>query len=43
VGQQELSLGPGLGASGFFLGVGDGVDILCGFTGTVFFAILFSF
>jgi hypothetical protein len=29
-------LGPGFGASGFFLGVGDGIDLLCGFTGTVF-------
>ena len=32
--------GPGLGALGFFLGVGDGVDLLCGFTGTVLFAMI---
>ena len=35
--------GPGFGASGFFLGVGEGVDLLCGFTGTVFVAIGLNF
>lgn len=38
-GSTGTVFGPGFGASGFFLGVGDGVDLLCGFTGTVFFAI----
>ena len=33
-------LGPGLGALGFFLGVGDGVDLLWGFTRTVLFAMM---
>jgi len=27
--------GPGLGAFGFLLGTGDGVDLLWGFTGTI--------
>lgn len=35
-------LGPGLGALGFGLGVGDGFDLLCGLTGTLA-AIIFGF
>src|SRR5690606_2708610 len=31
-GSTGTVFGPGFGASGFFLGVGDGVDLLCGFT-----------
>jgi hypothetical protein len=34
---------PGFGLFGFFLGVGEGIDLLCGFTGTVFVAILLKF
>lgn len=36
-------LGPGLGASGSRLGVGEGVDRLCGLTGMFFVAILTEF
>jgi len=32
--------GPGFGLFGLGLGVGEGVDLLCGLTGTVFFAII---
>ena len=32
-------LGPGFGALGIFRGIGEGVDLLCGFTGTVRFAM----
>jgi len=34
-----MVLGPGLGAFGFFRGTGEGVDLMCGFTGTVRFGM----
>lgn len=33
-------LGPGLGLFGFFLGTGEGVDLLWGFTGTVLLGMI---
>lgn len=42
-GLTGTGFGPGLGLLGLGLGVGEGVDLLCGLTGTVFFAILFVF
>ena len=38
-GSTGTVFGPGFGASGFFLGTGEGVDLLCGLTGTVFFVM----
>jgi len=35
--------GPSLGLLGFGLGVGDGIDLLRGFTGTVLFAMNYEF
>ena len=42
-GSTGTVLGPGFNVSGFFLGVGDGVDLLCGFTRTVFVAMILNF
>jgi hypothetical protein len=39
-GRTGTVLSPGLGVLGFFLGVDDGFDRLCGFTGTVLLAIV---